>query len=260
MDARLDLMEFNTRIPQAEKNRDIAYLDKILDDSLMFKRADGSIADKTTYLDSIRDQQNIVESIDQMITSLEFSKSGDVAIVNSIVMFHGVRSGKDVQGIFRNIRYFRNVGGWRMFVWHNDKLSSSLHCLTLHDNGNDFVLNDKNEMNGAVYQEKSVNGPGAPDPRALHVRFDDGGHTKWHYHEGWQVLIGETGSGFVEEMNEQAMDLSKGKRVFIPPFVWHRHGAKPGETMSHLAVTQGFTTWDIENKFDKDRSVAVPAF
>jgi quercetin dioxygenase-like cupin family protein len=147
-----------------------------------------------------------------------------------------------------------------MFIWHNDKLSSTLHCIALEENGSDYVLNDQNEMICNVYQERSANGPIAPDLRALHVRFENGGHTRWHYHEGWQVLVGETGSGFVEEVNGQAMDLSKGKRVFIPPFLWHRHGAKPGETMSHLAVTQGLTTWDRENKFDKDRTLAVPAY
>jgi quercetin dioxygenase-like cupin family protein len=247
MDARAHLMDLNERIPEAEKRRDITYLEGLVDQNLIFKRADGSIADQSTYLDSVRNLSNTIQWIDQIITSLEFNKSNDVAIVNAIVKFHGVRSGQSVQGIFRNIRYFRKGVGWKLFLWHNDRLSALLHCLNMSGASNGYSLNEKNEMIGVVYQETSLALPTSPDTRAIHVMFENGGHTRWHYHEGWQVLIGDSGRGFVQEKDARTFDLSKGERIFIPPFVWHRHGAKPGENMGHMAVTSGKTKWDFQD-------------
>jgi quercetin dioxygenase-like cupin family protein len=208
------------------------------------------------YLDSVASIANTFEHIEQIITSIDFSKEKDVAISSSIVKFRGIRSGRNVQGIFRNIRYFRNQSGWKIFVWHNDKLSSALHCIDMADADSDFVLNERDEMNGSVYQERSASLPASPDMRATTVKFENGSHTKWHYHEGWQVLINDGGSGFVAELDSAVLDLSKGKRVFIPPFVWHRHGAKPGQSMTHKAITVGKTIWDFEGKIDKGK---IPA-
>lgn len=250
MDARSELLNLNNKIPEAERNRDVAYLETILEQRLVFKRADGSIADKLAYLDSLTNEANTIQAIDQHIASIEFSKANDVAIVNTIVRFHGARAGKEVQGIFRNIRYFRKEARWKMFVWHNDKLSSVLHCLAMDDADSHYALNEKNEMDGIVYQQRSASLPPIPEMRAINVKFENGSHTKWHYHEGWQVLTGSEGVGFVQEKDAQTFDLSCGKRVLIPPFVWHRHGAKPGESMTHMAVTYGLTTWDFENKLE----------
>lgn len=127
MDTRSELLNLNNKIPLAEKNRDVSYLDNLLDPKLVFKRADGSIADKSFYLDSVANKENTVEYIEQIVTSIEFGKEKDVAIINSIVKFRGIRSGRIVQGVFRNIRYFSNHGGWKIFVWHNDMLSAVLH-------------------------------------------------------------------------------------------------------------------------------------
>lgn len=250
MNENAALLEINNRIPQAERERDVSYLDTILDETLVFKRADGTIVGKSVYLSSVKNEANTVESIDQVVSGIEFNEGGNVAIVNSIVKFNGTRSGKNVQGLFRNTRYFRNEMGWKMFVWHNDKLSAALHCVYLDGTNSDYARNDSNEMNGVVYQEKSLSSPASPDMRATNVRFENGGHTKWHYHEGWQVLIGGEGVGFAQEMDGAIIDLSRGKRVLIPPFVWHRHGARRGETMTHMAVTIGKTIWDFENRFE----------
>lgn len=257
MNANAELLEINRRIPQAEKERDVSYLDAVLDDTLMFKRADGTIVGKSAYLSSVKNEVNTVESIDQEVSGIEFNEHNNVAIVNSIVKFTGTRSGKNVQGIFRNTRYFRNEMGWKMFVWHNDKLSAALHCVYLDGTNSEYARNDSNEMNGVVYQEKPLSSPASPDMRAINVRFESGGHTRWHYHDGWQVLIGNEGVGFVEEKDGAIMELSGQKRVIIPPFVWHRHGARRGETMIHMAVTIGKTTWDLESKFEEQAAVAV---
>ena len=257
MKAESELLEINNRIPQAEKDREVSYLQTILDETLVFKRADGTIVDKSVYLSSVKNEANTVQSVDQVISGIEFNEHSDVAIVNSIVKFSGIRSGKSVQGIFRNTRYFRNDNGWKMFVWHNDKLSAALHCVSLDEGTNNYARNDSDEMSGVVYQERSESLPASPDMRAAHVRFENGGHTRWHYHEGWQVLIGDEGVGFVEELDGAIINLSGRKRVFIPPFVWHRHGARQGETMTHMAVTIGKTTWDFENKFEIAAAAAI---
>ena len=257
MNSKSELLEINSRIPQAERERDVSYLDTILDEMLVFKRADGTIVDKSGYLSSVANEANTVGDIDQVVTGVEISEHDNVAIVNAIVKFDGARSGKKVQGIFRNTRYFRNEMGWKMFVWHNDKQSGALHCVYLNEANSSYARNDSNEMNGVVYQEMSSLFPASPDMRAINVRFENGGHTKWHFHEGWQLLIGEKGLGFVEEKDGAIIDLCEDKRVLIPPFVWHRHGARRGETLTHMAVTVGKTTWDFETRFEEQAAIAL---
>lgn len=109
MDAHLELLKLNNKIPLAEKNKDVSCLDTIFDQGLIFKRADGSIADKPTYLASVQNEANTVEGIEQIITSTEFNKRGDIGIVNSIVKFHGVRSGKAVHCSIHLMLFIQNV-------------------------------------------------------------------------------------------------------------------------------------------------------
>jgi quercetin dioxygenase-like cupin family protein len=93
--------------------------------------------------------------------------------------------------------------------------------------------------------------PASPHLRAVYVRFADGAHTKWHYHAGQQLLVGTQGTGFVEFRGLPDVMLQEGDRVIIPVRVWHRHGAAPGESLIHLAVTTGETVWDQDDPCDK---------
>jgi quercetin dioxygenase-like cupin family protein len=102
---------------------------------------------------------------------------------------------------------------------------------------------DPTQMVGDGRMEKFDCARHPPYLRAAHVRFVEGAHTKWHYHTGEQLLIPTAGTGFVEFRGLPSLEIRSGDRVFIPTGVWHRHGARQAQTMTHLAVTTGETVW-----------------
>jgi len=111
----------------------------------------------------------------------------------------------------------------------------------------DFKKNTKKEkenMSGSVIIYDSKNSPDSPNLRAFKVKFENGAYTKWHRHCGVQILIGEEGLGFVEQSDKVPQAIMCGDQIYIPAGVWHRHGAKEGQTMMHLAITIGETKWD----------------
>jgi 4-carboxymuconolactone decarboxylase len=107
-----------------------------------------------------------------------------------------------------------------------------------------YKLKNHNEMCGEVEAEDNDALPDSPSTRTGYVRFKDGARTKWHRHQGLQVLLVTKGVGFVEQKNAPSFEIRPGDRVYIPKEVWHRHGAKKGQTMEHLAFTDGGTEWD----------------
>ena len=102
---------------------------------------------------------------------------------------------------------------------------------------------DPTKMCGDGRMEKLDCAPAPPFLRAAHVRFVEGAHTKWHYHTGEQLLMPTAGNGFIEFSGLPLLEIRSGDRVFIPAGVWHRHGARQGQTMTHIAVTTGETVW-----------------
>jgi quercetin dioxygenase-like cupin family protein len=106
---------------------------------------------------------------------------------------------------------------------------------------------DRATMCGDGRIEKLDHAPGSPHLRATHVTFVDGAHTKWHYHTGEQLLMPTEGIGFVEFRGLPLLQIRIRDRVFIPIGVWHRHGARKGHSMTHIAVTSGDTVWDASD-------------
>lgn len=100
---------------------------------------------------------------------------------------------------------------------------------------------------GEGFMEECEQEPASPALRAAFVKFVDGAYTKWHYHTGEQMLLATEGQGFVEYQDRPVLTIREGARVFIPPGIWHRHGALDKSTLVHLAVTYGDTQWDDEH-------------
>ena len=75
------------------------------------------------------------------------------------------------------------------------------------------------------------------------VRFEAGARTHWHEHPGEQALYILEGQCRVG--NEAAEWLvHPGDVVYIGPGERHWHGAAPGESMTHLSITNvGAPTW-----------------
>ncbi|OAP23373.1 MULTISPECIES: cupin domain-containing protein [Amycolatopsis] len=66
--------------------------------------------------------------------------------------------------------------------------------------------------------------------------------THWHSHEGGQMLIVESGEGFVATEDE-VVRMGVGDIVWTPPGVRHWHGGSHERSMLHLAISFGAVDW-----------------
>ncbi|KQW00138.1 carboxymuconolactone decarboxylase family protein [Rhizobacter sp. Root1221] len=70
------------------------------------------------------------------------------------------------------------------------------------------------------------------------VTFSPGARTAWHTHPLGQTLVVTAGTGRVQRWGGPVEDIRAGDVVHIPAGVKHWHGAGPGGTMSHVAITE----------------------
>ena len=72
------------------------------------------------------------------------------------------------------------------------------------------------------------------------VTFEPGCRNNWHIHHaskgGGQMLICTAGEGWYQEEGKEAVSLSEGTVIAIPPEVKHWHGAKKDSWFSHIAI------------------------
>lgn len=72
------------------------------------------------------------------------------------------------------------------------------------------------------------------------VTFEPGCRNNWHIHHaskgGGQILICTAGEGWYQEDGKEAVSLSEGTVIAIPPEVKHWHGAKKDSWFSHIAI------------------------
>ena len=88
------------------------------------------------------------------------------------------------------------------------------------------------------------------------VTFIDGAHTFWHIHHGTcQILVTESGAGYVQIWGQEPVKLLPGVVFTVPEGVKHWHGAAPGHMMQHLSIMQSnpevSTDWlePVDEKF-----------
>lgn len=74
----------------------------------------------------------------------------------------------------------------------------------------------------------------------FNVTFEPSCRNNWHIHHaksgGGQLLICVGGRGWYQEEGKEAVELTPGKVVNIPPEVKHWHGAASDSWMAHLAI------------------------
>lgn len=98
------LCDLAHRMGEAEKSRDAEFFEALLAEQLTFRRANGAIVDKTTFLRDLLNPENtyhMLESEDISATVYE-----GIAVVTLLVTAKGTREGKSFAGVFRNIRIF----------------------------------------------------------------------------------------------------------------------------------------------------------
>lgn len=76
-----------------------------------------------------------------------------------------------------------------------------------------------------------------------HFRFGPGARTKWHSHEGGQIIFVEDGVGLYQEKGGPVVELRAGETHYCPPGVAHWHGASPAQGGTQYNVTRGGITW-----------------
>ena len=72
------------------------------------------------------------------------------------------------------------------------------------------------------------------------VTFEPGCRNHWHIHHaakgGGQMLICTAGEGWYQEEGKEAVSLTPGMVIVIPPHAKHWHGAKKDSWFSHIAI------------------------
>lgn len=81
------------------------------------------------------------------------------------------------------------------------------------------------------------------EAKPAHFYFSPGARTKWHSHEGGQIILVEEGVGLYQEKGGPVVELRAGETHYCPPGVVHWHGAAPKEGGTQFNVTRGAITW-----------------
>ncbi len=76
-----------------------------------------------------------------------------------------------------------------------------------------------------------------------HFRFGPGSRTKWHSHEGGQIILVEEGVGLTQVKGGPVMELHAGDTTYVGPGVVHWHGAAPDKGGVQFNVSRGGITW-----------------
>lgn len=95
---------------RAMLSSDVAVLDTLIDDQLLFLAPDGSVATKAMDLENYRSGAQVVRSARRR--RLEVVTHGDdVAVTSALVELSLVFRGQPVEGTFQYIRTWRRTGG-----------------------------------------------------------------------------------------------------------------------------------------------------
>jgi quercetin dioxygenase-like cupin family protein len=94
-----------------------------------------------------------------------------------------------------------------------------------------------------------------PEGRLSYYIFSPGSRTRWHSHEGGQVILVEEGIGRTQVRGGAARDIRPGDTVWAPRGVAHWHGSSPGQSAQLYQISRGMTTW-MEAVTDADYNSA----
>ena len=92
--------------------------------------------------------------------------------------------------------------------------------------------------------------------RLSYYIFAPGARTKWHTHEGGQLIMAEEGRGRTQIRGHAVEELRPGDPIWSPPGATHWHGAAPDSSAKLYQISRGQTTW-LEEVRDEDYRAAV---
>jgi quercetin dioxygenase-like cupin family protein len=87
-----------------------------------------------------------------------------------------------------------------------------------------------------------------------HFHFGPGSRTKWHIHEGGQIILVEEGVGLVQTKGGPLLELHAGETNYVPPGVAHWHGGGTTEGGTQFNISRGGIKW-LDAVTDKEFTV-----
>lgn len=112
-----EIVDFRNRYIEAEENKDIAYLDKILADDFFALNPQGQLLDKSHQLGNVKRTDRTFKVLNPRETQVHFYKKGSVAILSEHVTVDGEDKGRHFGGEFRFVRVFvRQHRNWQVVL------------------------------------------------------------------------------------------------------------------------------------------------
>ena len=114
-----------TALRQAQLTGDVAALDKVLDEDLVFTGPDGLIYGKGDDLDAHR--SGSIRITELAPSEEHVQEFGDIVVLSVTMEMRGSFHGEDFAGPFRYTRIWRNTErGWRVVAGHVSAISQTV--------------------------------------------------------------------------------------------------------------------------------------
>lgn len=115
--AAQDVIAFRNRYIEAEENRDIAFLNKILADDFFALNPQGRLLDKAGQLENLKRPDRTLKVLNARETHVQFYAHGEVAVLTEHVTVDGTDKGKPFGGEYRFLRVFaKQNGNWKVVL------------------------------------------------------------------------------------------------------------------------------------------------
>jgi ketosteroid isomerase-like protein len=115
--AAQELIEFRNRYIEAEENRDIGFLDKILADDFFAMNPQGKLLNKQQQLENLKRPDRTLKVLNPRETQVHFYGDGKVAILTEHVTVDGMDKGRPFGGEYRFLRVFAKQNGeWKVVL------------------------------------------------------------------------------------------------------------------------------------------------
>jgi hypothetical protein len=115
-----ELRRLNEEIGVKEQAGEVRFFDELLADTLLFRRAKGTIKDKRHSLDSLASVvENPFEQLETAVENVTFD--GESGVVNVLVL--AIPKNMDRAAVFQNVRVFSRQGeNWKLIMWVNTRI------------------------------------------------------------------------------------------------------------------------------------------
>jgi ketosteroid isomerase-like protein len=115
--AAQEVIEFRNRYIEAEENRDMAFLDKILADDFFALNPQGKLLDKAGQLENLKRPDRTLKVLNAREMHVQFYAHGEVAVLTEHVTVDGTDKGKAFGGEYRFLRVFaKQNGSWKVVL------------------------------------------------------------------------------------------------------------------------------------------------